>query len=125
MTTQMEPEVAGSPKTERRLHNQEVSNWRNLEETVKAMGVNTPAEMTVILHDGTGSGGLPRFRSAGVRNKNNEDFACYSEMVAAGWFDSGELHFGPVDHTHNGVDEVHMIHNVELGHTDRRETATD
>ena len=74
MPTQMEPDVAGSPKTEegKTVDHQEVSNWRKLEETVKTMGVNKPAEMTVIMHDGTGSGGLPRFRSGGVWNKNNE-----------------------------------------------------
>ena len=127
MPTQMEPDVAGSPKTEegKTVDHQEVSNWRKLEETVKTMGVNKPAEMTVIMHDGTGSGGLPRFRSGGVRNKNNEVFAYYSDVVAAGWFDSVELLFGPVGHTHTGMDAVHKFHNVEQGHTARRKTTTD
>ena len=153
------------------------------------MGVNTPAEVMVIMHDGTGSAGLPKMRRRGVKNmtpvrfevvpwlgidysqgqrmdyiyvpklhvskstnyllslvhgmvrrtksdytkpnfrarkliviadsasenKNNEVFAYYSDMVAAGWFDTVELLFGPVGHTHNGVDAVHKIHNVDLG----------
>ena len=113
MPTQMEPDVAGSPKTEegKTVDHQEVSNWRKLEETVKTMGVNKPAEMTVIMHDGTGSVGLPRFRSGGVRDNNNEVFAYYSEVVAAGWFDSVELLFGPVGHTHTSMDAVHKFHN--------------
>ena len=99
MLTQMAPDEAGSPKTEEG----------------KTVGVNTPAELTVIMHDGTGSVGLPSLRSGGVRNQNNEVFAYYSDMVAAGWFDSVELRFGPVGHTHNGMDAVHKIHNVDLG----------
>ena len=122
MPTQMEPDVAGSPKTEegKTVDHQEVSNWRKLEETVKTMGVNKPAEMTVIMHDGTGSGGLPRFRSGGVWNKNNE----VSSPTTPTWLPL-ELLFGPVGHTHTGMDAVHKFHNVELGHMARRKTTTD
>jgi hypothetical protein len=48
-------------------------------------------------------------------NKGNTIFAYYADMVDAGWYDSVELLFGPVGHTHNGVDAVHKIHNVNLG----------
>ena len=48
-------------------------------------------------------------------NKGNTIFAYYADMVDAGWYDSVELFFGPVGHTHNGVDAVHKIHNVNLG----------
>ena len=37
-----------------------------------------------------------------------------SEVVAAGWFDSVQFLFGPVGHTHNGVDAIHGVHNSEL-----------
>jgi len=37
-----------------------------------------------------------------------------AELVAAGWFDSVEMLFGPVGHTHNGVDAVHSVHNTRL-----------
>lgn len=44
-------------------------------------------------------------------NKNNDDFAFASELVARGWYDVVELYYGPVGHTHNGVDADHKIHN--------------
>ena len=37
-----------------------------------------------------------------------------SEVVAAGWFDSVRILFGPVGHTHNGVDAIHKVHNRDL-----------
>lgn len=37
-----------------------------------------------------------------------------SEIVAAGWFDSVRFLFGPVGHTHNGVDAIHAVHNRDL-----------
>ena len=91
--TQMTPEKERSPKPEED----------------KPGGVNTPAEITVLMHDGTGSMGLPGIRSRGV---GSLVFACYSDMVAAGCFDSVELPFGPVGHTHNGLDAVHKIYSV-------------
>lgn len=48
-------------------------------------------------------------------NKNNEMYAYCNLLVQNGWFDSVELLFGEVGHTHNGVDAVHKIHNVDLG----------
>lgn len=48
-------------------------------------------------------------------NKNNILFTYYTDMVVNGWFDSIELLFGPVGHTHNGVDATHKIHNVDVG----------
>jgi hypothetical protein len=45
-------------------------------------------------------------------NKNNEDFAFASELIAHGWYDEVELYYGPVGHTHNGVDAQHKIHNI-------------
>ena len=47
-------------------------------------------------------------------NKNNILFAYYTDMVTNGWFDEVELLFGPVGHTHNGVDATHKIHNVDV-----------
>ena len=176
-------------KRKRRLHNEEVANWRKLEETVKAQAVNAPDEVMVVMHDGTGACGLPKMSHRGIKNmtptrfevvpwlgidysqgkrmdyiytsklhvskstnyllsmvhcmlrrtksdytkpnfrarkliviadsasenKNNETFAYYADLVDAKWFDSVELLFGPVGHTHNGVDAVHKIHNVDLG----------
>jgi hypothetical protein len=46
-----------------------------------------------------------------AENKSNEDFAFASELVARGWYDQVELYYGPVGHTHNGVDAQHKIHN--------------
>jgi hypothetical protein len=48
-------------------------------------------------------------------NRNYCNFAFLSEVVMAGWYDSIELLFGPVGHTHNGVDAIHHKHNVEVG----------
>ena len=48
-------------------------------------------------------------------NKNNELYAYCNLLVQNGWFDSVELLFGEVGHTHNGVDTVHKVHNVDLG----------
>jgi hypothetical protein len=33
----------------------------------------------------------------------------------SGWYDSIELLFGPVGHTHNGIDAIHHKHNVGVG----------
>ena len=48
-------------------------------------------------------------------NKNNDVFAFACELVERGWFDTVELLFGPVGHTHNGNDAVHYIHNQLAG----------
>jgi GNAT superfamily N-acetyltransferase len=48
-------------------------------------------------------------------NKNNELFAYCHLLVDAKWFDDVYLVFGPVGHTHNGVDAVHHIHNNQVG----------
>ena len=50
-----------------------------------------------------------------AENKNNTIFAGLQHMVLLNWFDEVELLFGPVGHTHNGVDQVHGIHNNGLG----------
>ena len=34
-------------------------------------------------------------------------------MVSRGWYDVVELYYGPVGHTHNGVDADHKIHNQD------------
>jgi len=47
--------------------------------------------------------------------KNNELLAYCTELVQVGWFDSIELLYGPVGHTHNGVDATHKIHNQHVG----------
>ena len=48
-------------------------------------------------------------------NKNNTLFCFLSTLVAHDWFDSIELIFGQVGHTHGGDDAQHHIHNVNLG----------
>ena len=50
-----------------------------------------------------------------AENKNNTIFAGLQHLILLGWFDHVELLFGPVGHTHNGVDQVHGIHNNGLG----------
>ena len=47
-------------------------------------------------------------------NKNNVLFAYCTDLVENGWYDSVELLFGPVGHTHNGVDSTHKIHNQNV-----------
>ena len=74
----------------------DVERWRKLEENAKAVGVHTPSEVTVIMHDGTGSIGLPRLRCGGVRNMT----PVHSEVLL-------EPLFGPVDHTHTDLDAAH------------------
>ena len=39
-------------------------------------------------------------------NKNNEMYAYCNLLVQNGWFDSVDLLFGEVGHTHNGVDSA-------------------
>ena len=48
-------------------------------------------------------------------NKNNILFAYLTDLVENKWFDEVELLFGPVGHTHNGVDACHKIHNQNVG----------
>ena len=48
-------------------------------------------------------------------NKNNTLFAYITDLVDNKWFDEVELVFGPVGHTHNGVDACHKIHNQNVG----------
>jgi hypothetical protein len=47
-------------------------------------------------------------------NRNYTNLYFISEMVAWGWYDEVELLFGPVGHTHNGIDSQHSIHNKQL-----------
>lgn len=47
------------------------------------------------------------------KNNINLDFIC--ELVGRGWFDEVQLLFGPVGHTHNGIDATHKIHNDNCG----------
>jgi len=48
-------------------------------------------------------------------NKNNTLFAYGTDMVRHKWVDEVQLLFGPVGHTHNGVDAAHKIHNQNVG----------
>ena len=48
-------------------------------------------------------------------NKNNDLFAYCHMLVSAGWFDDVNLVFGPVGHTHNGVDSNQDVHNNVVG----------
>ena len=172
----------------RRLHDEEVSQYRLYEKVLKARAVSTPGEVLVIMHDGTLALGTPRLTHRTIKNldparmevvpwlgldlssnrkdyiysrksttpkdantlisqvhamirrakssyshpshkarelvlvadsasenKNNVLFAYCTDLVENGWFDSVELVFGPVGHTHNGVDSVHKIHNRDVG----------
>jgi hypothetical protein len=174
-------------KQQRRLHDDEVHEWRKLEAVVKAKGVASPEAELIVMHDGTSSLGLPRLSgrsiknisperfevtpwlaidySAGLKdylytptattakdantlisqlhviirraksdynhprhkarkltivadsaseNKNNVLFAYCTDMVDNGWFDEIILLFGPVGHTHNGVDATHKVHNQNV-----------
>ena len=48
-------------------------------------------------------------------NKNKEILAYISDLCLNKWFDSVELIFGEVGHTHNGNDATHKVHNVDVG----------
>ncbi len=48
-------------------------------------------------------------------NKNKTMLAWAQDMVERKWFDSVEFLFGPVGHTHNGVDATHEKHNNKVG----------
>jgi hypothetical protein len=48
-------------------------------------------------------------------NKNNVLFVFCSELVLRGWFRSVSMLFGPVGHTHNGIDAYHFCHNQLVG----------
>ena len=47
-------------------------------------------------------------------NKNNTNLAFLSDIVKRGWYDEIILLYGPVGHTHNGIDAVHKVHNQNL-----------
>lgn len=48
-------------------------------------------------------------------NKNNTLLCYICHLVQLDWFDSIELLFGEVGHTHNGIDGTHYILKVEVG----------
>jgi len=173
---------------QRRLHDEEVTQWRKLEEVLKAQAVSSPDSGLLICHDGTQALLLPRFThrtiknldhtrfevtpwlamdySAGLKdyiysttantpkdantlitqlhlvvrraksdykhprhrarkmtviadsaseNKNNILLCYCQDLVDNGWFDEIQLLFGPVGHTHNGVDASHKVHNQNVG----------
>jgi len=175
-------------RQQRRLHDEEVLQWRKLESTIKAAAVSSPGDHLLVMHDGTTCLGLPRLthrtiknldhtrfevtpwlamdHSAGLKdyiysltssttkdantlisqvhavlrraksdythprhkarlltlvadsaaeNKNNTLLAYCTDLVNNGWFDEIHLLFGPVGHTHNGVDASHKIHNQDVG----------
>ena len=174
-------------KQERRLHDEEIIQWRKLEEVIKAQAVSSPADHLVIMHDGTSALGLPRLSRRSLKNldpfrfevtpwlamdfsgdlkdyiysttsttpkdantlisqlhlvirraksdythprhrartltlvadsasenKNNTLFMYCTDLVNHGWFDEVILLFGPVGHTHNGVDASHKVHNQNV-----------
>jgi hypothetical protein len=47
-------------------------------------------------------------------NKNKEILAYCADLVMNNWFDSVELLFGEVGHTHNGNDATHKVHNQDV-----------
>ena len=48
------------------------------------------------------------------QNKNNVNLDFLCELVMRGWYDNVRMLFGPVGHTHNGIDAKHKIHNENL-----------
>jgi hypothetical protein len=48
-------------------------------------------------------------------NRCYNNFSFLTEVVMSGWFDTVELLYGPVGHTHNGIDAMHHIHNTQVG----------
>ena len=171
----------------RRLHDEEVTQWRQLEKTLKSEAVSNPHRTLLFTHDGTSALGLPRTTHRALKNmdpyrfevvpwmiiehtgnrkdyvyspsnaipkdantlisqihaavrrgksdytharhkarrlvfiadsasenKNNTLFAYCADLVENKWFDEIELLFGPVGHTHNGVDATHKIHNQNV-----------
>jgi hypothetical protein len=48
-------------------------------------------------------------------NKNNTLLAFANDLVMRKWYDEVQILFGPVGHTHTGVDAIHKIHNVHVG----------
>ena len=173
---------------QRRLHDEEVTQWRKLEAVIKAQATHCPAADLVIMHDGTICTGLPKATHRSIKNldpyryevtpwlsidysgglkdyiytptattpkdantlisqihvvirraqsdyaherhrarrltlvadsasenKNNTLLAYCTDMVDNGWYDEIVLVFGPVGHTHNGVDATHKVHNQNVG----------
>ena len=50
-----------------------------------------------------------------AENKNNINLDFLTEIVGRGLYDEVQMLFGPVGHTHNGVDANHNIHNTHVG----------
>ena len=50
-----------------------------------------------------------------AENKCNVNLAFASDLVRHGWYDVVEFLYGPVGHTHNGIDATHKTHNQSLG----------
>ena len=48
-------------------------------------------------------------------NKNNTLLAFLTELIYLKIFDTVELYYGPVGHTHNGRDVNHHVHNNMVG----------
>jgi hypothetical protein len=48
-------------------------------------------------------------------NKNNTLFAMCSDLILNGWYDEVQLLYGPVGHTHSGIDQDHFVHNQTCG----------
>ena len=49
-----------------------------------------------------------------AENKNNVILAWASDLILHGWYDTIDFLFGPVGHTHNGIDAKHRTHNQSL-----------
>lgn len=49
-------------------------------------------------------------------NKSNVNLDFCSELVLRGWFEEVQLLFGPVGHTHNGVDAEHKVRDTTERH---------
>jgi hypothetical protein len=90
---------------------------------VTAKGANTLiSQIHIVIRRAKSDYKHPRHRArkmcmiadSASENKNNILLAYCTDLVDNGWFDEIQLLFGPVGHTHNGVDATHKIHNVNV-----------
>ena len=50
-----------------------------------------------------------------AENKNNTNLDFVADLVLNGVYDEVQMLYGPVGHTHNGIDAWHKTHNNDLG----------
>ena len=116
----------------------EVTPWlamdysKGLKDYIYSPSANTPkdantliSQIHIVIRRAKSDYNHPRHRArtltlvadSASENKNNTLFAYCNDLVHNGWFDEIILIFGPVGHTHNGVDASHKVHNQNVaGH---------